>query len=289
MKNAVYDYIIMDEASQVDLATGALALSCAKNAVIVGDLKQLPNVIPDIPRKQSDAIFHSYQLPIGYSFAENSFLKSVSSVIPDIPQVLLREHYRCHPKIIGFYNQKFYNNELIVMTEDLGEEDALSIYRTSMGNHKRGHLNQRQIDVTVEEVLPRFAGVSSENIGIIAPYRNHATAMSMALANTKIEVDTVHKFQGREKDVIVLNTVDNEATDFSDDPYLLNVAISRAKKKLCLVVSGNEQPKDSNIQDLISYIEYNNFSVLDSEIYSVFDLLYQQYTAQGGCATVIKP
>jgi hypothetical protein len=56
------------------------------------------------------------------------------------------------------------------------------------------------------------------------------------------------------------------------------VAISRAKKRLVLVVSGNEQPADSNIGDLISYIEYNNFRVIQSEIYSVFDLLYHQYT-----------
>ena len=47
--DVVYDYLIMDEASQVDIATGALALSCARNAVIVGDTKQLPNVVtPDI-------------------------------------------------------------------------------------------------------------------------------------------------------------------------------------------------------------------------------------------------
>src|SRR5690606_30715665 len=39
----LYDYVIIDEASQVDLATGALALSCAKRAIIVGDVKQLPN------------------------------------------------------------------------------------------------------------------------------------------------------------------------------------------------------------------------------------------------------
>ncbi len=93
-----------------------------------------------------------------------------------------------------------------------------------------------------------------------------------------MDVATVHKFQGREKDAIVLTTVDDDVTDFSDDPYLLNVAISRAKKQLCLVVSGNEQPTDSNIFDLVSYIEYNNFSVVESKIYSVFDYLYQQYT-----------
>ena len=43
--DVVYDYLIMDEASQVDIATGALALSCAKNVVIVGDTKQLPMLL----------------------------------------------------------------------------------------------------------------------------------------------------------------------------------------------------------------------------------------------------
>lgn len=228
----------------------------------------------------TNAIFASYKLPIGYSYSDNSFLKSVCSVIPEIPQTLLREHYRCHPKIIGFCNQKFYNGELVIMTEDHGENDTLSVYRTAVGDHRRGHVNQRQIDVTMKEVLPAFSDTEPENIGIIAPYRHQVEAMAAALENSRIETDTVHKFQGREKDVILLTTGDDEITEFSDDPYLLNVAISRAKKKLCLVTSGNEQPKDSNIQDLISYIEYNNFSVVNSELYSVFDLLYQQYTAQ---------
>ncbi len=58
------------------------------------------------------------------------------------------------------------------------------------------------------------------------------------------------------------------------------MAISRAKKRLCLIVSGNEQPADSNIGDLISYIEYNNFQVVESELYSVFDYLYTQYTKE---------
>lgn len=44
-ENYLFDYVIIDEASQVDLVTGALALSCALNSVIVGDIKQLPNVI----------------------------------------------------------------------------------------------------------------------------------------------------------------------------------------------------------------------------------------------------
>ena len=280
LKNATYDYLIMDEASQVDVATGALAMASAKNAVIVGDLKQLPNVIPESQRKLSDAVFQSYQLPQGYNYADNSFLKSICTVIPDVPQTLLREHYRCHPKIIGFCNQKFYQNQLIVMTEDHGEADTLSVFRTVEGQHLRGHINQRQIDVTMMEVIPRLQDTAPEDIGIIAPYREQVNAFAKATCDRGIEVDTVHKFQGREKNTIIITTVDDEVTDFSDDPYLLNVAISRAKKKLCLVVSGNDQPQDSNIKDLVSYIEYHNFDVIDSELYSVFDLLYQQYTQQ---------
>ncbi|WP_425802364.1 AAA domain-containing protein [Desulfitobacterium sp. Sab5] len=278
LKDVIYDYLIMDEASQVDVTTGALALSCAKNAVIVGDLKQLPNVIKDDMRKRSDAVFNSYKLPKGYSFSENSFLKSVCGILPNAPPTLLREHYRCHPKIIGFCNQKFYNNELVVMTEEHGEPDTLEVFKTAVGDHQRDHINQRQVDVTIQEVFPMLKDVNMENVGIIAPYKDQVAAIVHQLDTDKIEVHTVHKFQGREKDTIVLNTVDDVATDFSDDPYLLNVAVSRAKKRLFLVVSSNEQPKDSNIGDLIAYIEYNNFQVVQSEIYSVFDLLYRQYT-----------
>ena len=280
LKNAGYDYLIMDEASQVDLATGALALASAKNAVIVGDLKQLPNVIPENQRKLSEAVFRSYHLPAGYNYADNSFLKSICTVIPYVPQTLLREHYRCHPKIIGFCNQKFYQDQLVIMTEDHDEPDTLCVFRTTEGQHQRGHINQRQIDVTMNEVLPRLEGTAPEDIGIISPYRAQVKEFAKATKGLGVEVDTVHKFQGREKDTIVIATVDDDVTDFSDDPYLLNVAISRAKKKLCLVVSNNEQPVDSNIKDLVAYIEYHNFEVVESKIYSVFDLLYRQYTQQ---------
>nr|WP_130789573.1 AAA domain-containing protein [Lachnoclostridium pacaense] len=278
LNGVVYDYLIMDEASQVDVATGAMALSCARNAVIVGDLKQLPNIVKKDMKERSDAIFQSYKLARGYSFSENSFLKSVCGILPDAPQTLLREHYRCHPKIIGFCNQKFYDNHLLIMTEDYGEEDVLTVIKTAVGNHRRGHMNQRQIDVLIKEVLPKIKGILPEEIGIIAPYREQVNAIAGQLNTGKVEVETVHKFQGREKNTIVLTTVDDVVTDFSDDPYLLNVAVSRAKQHLLLVAPGNEQPSDSNIQDLISYIEYHNFQVVQSEVYSVFDLLYQQYT-----------
>ena len=276
-RNYLFDYVIMDEASQVDVSTGALALSSAKNAVIVGDVKQLPNVITESDKHKAFEFFKKYKINEGYNFANNSFLKSVSNVIINAPITLLREHYRCHPKIIDFCNQKFYNNELIIMTSDNDESDVLSIIKTSEGNLARGHLNQRQIDTISSEVLPSMP-YSFEEIGIITPYNDQVRGMIKALKNEKIDIATVHKFQGREKEAIIISSVDDEITEFTDNPFLLNVAISRAKNKLVLIVSGNNQPPNSNLADLISYVEYNNFSIVNSELYSIFDYLYTQYT-----------
>lgn len=269
-----YDYVIMDEASQVDISTGALALSCAKHAVIVGDLKQLPNVVDSDTHKKADLIREKYSLDKAYDFAEKSFLQSVVEAIPNVPQTLLKEHYRCHPRIISFCNQKFYNNELVIMTEDDNLNKSLMAIKTAEGNHRRGNYNQRQIDIIKDEILPTL-DVPNEEIGIIAPYNEQVDEIKKQIPN--IDVATVHKFQGREKDVIILSTVDDQIKDFTDDPYLLNVAVSRAKKRLIVVVSGNKQEKEGNIIDLISYIQYNKLEVIDSQIFSVFDYLYSQY------------
>lgn len=76
-ENYLFDYVIIDEASQVDLVTGALALSCAKNAVIVGDIKQLPNVITCETAKYAKQKFESFNLERAYSYADNSLLSSI--------------------------------------------------------------------------------------------------------------------------------------------------------------------------------------------------------------------
>ena len=274
--DVVYDYLIMDEASQVDIATGALALSCARNVVIVGDTKQLPNVVTEDIKAKATAIFGTFNVNEGYQYTK-SFLQSILDVMPNVTQTLLREHYRCHPKIINFCNQKFYRGELIIMTKDNGEADVLSVVKTVPGNHERNHYSQRQIDVIKNEIIPKYVS-NPEETGIIAPYKNQVEALNREI--TDIDAATVHKFQGKEKDNIIISTVDDEISDFADDPYLINVAVSRAKKKLMLVVTGNEQSKERNITDLIDYIQYNNFEVVESKIYSIFDYLYKQYTEE---------
>ncbi|MCC6721255.1 MAG: AAA family ATPase [Bacteroidia bacterium] len=271
-----YDFVIIDESSQVDLATGALALSCAKRAVIVGDLKQLPNVVDDRMKEKTDAVFDIFSIPESYRYSNHSLLASIIETFPSVPNTLLREHYRCHPKIIEFCNRKFYDSQLIIQTESKGEREPLIVYKTTAGNHARERTNQRQIDMIINEIIPneKLEGI---DLGIVTPYRNQTNALQQAFNNTQIKADTVDKFQGRENDVIVLSTVDNEISEFTDNPNRLNVAISRAVKQLILVVNGNDSDKDSNITDLILYIDYNNFSVKESKLRSVFDYLYKGY------------
>lgn len=271
-----YDYIIMDEASQVSIDTGALALTCARNAVIVGDTLQLPNVVTDEDREKLNVIMRQYNIAQGYDCAKNSFLQSVLDVIMDVPETLLREHYRCHPRIINFCNQKFYGGSLLIMTEDKGENDVLSAIRTVKGNHAVNHYNQREIDVVKEEVLPKLKDFDS--IGIVTPYNNQVDAFNNQL--DRVKAGTIHKYQGRENDAIIMSVVDNQITEFADDPNMLNVAVSRAKKKFCLVMTGNEQEKHGNITDLLDYIAYNNCTVTESKLASIFDYLYEQYTEQ---------
>lgn len=274
-KDVMFDYVIMDESSQVSSDTGFLALTCAKNAVVVGDSMQLPNVVTEEDKEKFDLIAKDFNIPKEYDCGKFSFLESLCGVIPDIPQTLLKEHYRCHPKIIDFCNKKFYGGELVIMTENNNDENVISAIKTVKGNHSRNKMNQREIDVIKQEVLPEMNYPENE-IGIIAPYNSQVDALQKNLEET-FDIATIHKFQGREKDAIIMSLVDDRISSFSDNPNLLNVAISRAKKHFCLVVTGNELP-NCNVKDLLGYIEYNNFAVEDSKIRSIFDYLYKQYT-----------
>ena len=277
LRDIMYDYVIIDESSQCDIATGSLSLLSARNAVIVGDVKQLQNIVTKEDMELSDRIFSRYGIAEAYRYSSNSLLSSVCSLFPDIPAVLLREHYRCQPKIIGFCNEKFYDNELVVMTEDKKQKDEIILYLSPPGHHSREHANLRQAEIIAKEILPTLSDCGS--IGIITPYHNNVSLIKSVICRDDIQVATIHSFQGREMDTIIFATSDDVVTEFSDSPMLLNVAVSRARNRFILVASAEQQPKNSNMYDLISYILYNSFKSVNSNIISIFDLLYEQSTA----------
>lgn len=269
--NALLDYVIIDEASQQDIIPGILGLGCTRNLIIVGDRKQLPHVPVnlDIP---PPAEF--------YNCIEYSLLDSCIGIFNNrLPTTLLKEHYRCHPKIIQFCNKQFYNNQLIPMTQDAGE-NALSLIVTAKGNHTRHFSNLRELDS-----LGPLEWDAQNSRGFIAPYNAQVSLSQTHLPDDFIK-STVHKFQGRECDEIIFSTVldkkdsSQQNMDFVDDPHLINVAVSRAKNNFTLVTGDNVfTEKNRHIAALIRYIEYyaNDEQIHRSPVISAFDLLYEEY------------
>ncbi|WP_434568823.1 AAA domain-containing protein [Pseudomonas sp. Z3-8] len=277
---AVLDYVIIDEASLQDIVPGILPLGCAKNLIVVGDNRQLPH-IPVALGLQAPAEV--------YDCEHYSLLDSCIAVFQDaLPRTLLKEHYRCHPRIIQFCNQQFYNNALVPMTEDKGEA-PLRLVVTAKGNHARKNTNLRELDslLKVLEDEGQPVGVDDEGRGYIAPFRAQVNLSDTHLPTDFVK-DTVHKFQGRECDEIVFSTVldkkrYNQAQtrlDFVDDPRMVNVAVSRARHRFTLV-TGDEVFTDNNghIAALIRYISYyaQDEQIVRAPVVSAFDLLYREY------------
>lgn len=272
-KGALLDYVIIDEASQQDIVPGILGLGCARNVIVVGDRKQLPHVPTVVPVVAPTEY---------YDCTRYSLLDSLCMLFgKTVPVTLLKEHYRCHPKIIQFCNKQFYDNALIPLTTDSGEA-SLSLVITAKGNHTRNFSNLREL----ESIEGHYWDEESSR-GYIAPYNAQVN-----LAETELPADfvksTVHKFQGRECDEIVFSTVlDKKRSSqlsrnitFVDDPNLVNVAVSRARNKFTLVTGDDVFEKHGrHIAALIRYIKYyaNDGAVFESPVISAFDLLYSEY------------
>ena len=289
----LYDYVIIDEASQVDLLTASLALSCAKNVIVVGDEKQLPQIVDtDIKSKIQLISDEKYDY-----FNENILTSILKLYNGKIPIRRLREHYRCHPKIIEFCNQRYYEGELIPYENERHalQKNPLYIYYPTPGNHMRtlnnmvekGNYNQRELDILKNEILKGkiLKNVGKNDIGFTTPYRKQAYKASEQ--NNEIESNTIHKYQGKEKKVMILSTVLDSSRNgkmrikFVDDPCMVNVAVSRAKEQFILITNEKLFSEQSNeVKALIQYIKYNTLdkNIINSQIVSVFDLLYKEYS-----------
>ena len=138
-------------------------------------------------------IFNSYSLKEAYRYSNHSLLTSTIKLLPNAPRTLLKEHYRCHPKIIEFCNKKFYDNQLIIHTQHADKRKPLIVYKTAKGNHARDRINQRQIDIIKKEIIPNEK-LNNVDLGIVTPYRNQTNALQKTFEGSSIKADTVDKF-----------------------------------------------------------------------------------------------
>lgn len=254
--DAPFDALIVDESSMAPLPHLYWAFSKAATTVtVVGDFKQLPPICVSEEPMAKKWLRRSIFDVLGVS--------KLSDPSSDHRVSLLDTQYRMAPKIAGISNTLFYGGRLRddestkrpPLTEPLGGDDNLVLVNTAAanppGSRRPGgsRLNLYSALVSVSLAQRLSATLPEHRIGIIAPYRPQARLIDKIATDQGIRdhvrPNTVHSFQGGEEEIIIFDCVDgpglprwsmlDDKRDRSDAQLLLNVALTRAKRKLFLV------------------------------------------------------
>ena len=259
-----FDVAIIDEASQATIPSVLIPIAKAHRFILAGDHKQLPpTIISDRAGELSKTLFE--ELIRTYPFKSQ----------------LLNIQYRMNSLLMKFPNQEFYNNGLesdesvddITINDILNsshEEEALLFIDTSdVDREGETHLKDSKSIInnleaeTSASIAGDYinAGVDEDDIGIISPY---ADQVKIIQEMTPVEVKTVDGFQGREKEIIIISTVrsnDDGNIGFLKDLRRLNVAITRAKRKLIIIGNTDTLKDNPTYERLIRFCEDRNLLV----------------------------
>lgn len=291
LENELFDLVVIDEASQCDIASALPLIFRAKQLVVIGDPLQLKHItkVKDYEEKYiintlgiNSNLQLNYTNESLYDYCYNLSIESKSQ------GVFLKDHYRCHPEIITYSNRTFYGpklgQELDIQTSpgNYNFEPKGIFWININGNHD-DHQNINLAELTRSIELARSLADRNQDIsiGITTPFTDQAKKINQAIPNNyraRIKADTVHKFQGDEKDIIIFSlVVSNNSSKHkanwinNDVPYLINVAVTRAKNTLYIVGNANyckTLPKDSPLGLLFRYInEVNPIKYNDDKIF----------------------
>ena len=259
-----FDVAIIDEASQATIPSVLIPIAKANRFILAGDHKQLP---PTIISDRAGEL-------------EKTLFEELIKMYPDKSQ-LLNVQYRMNSLLMKFPNEEFYDNGLKsdssvdeITINDILEtkkyEEALMFIDTSdvEDNYERhikdskSIVNELEADISVSLARDYLnAGISEDDIGIISPY---ADQVKIIQEKTPVEVKTVDGFQGREKEIIIISTVrsnDHGNIGFLRDLRRLNVAITRAKRKLIIIGNVNTLKTNPTYSRLIEFAENENLLV----------------------------
>jgi DNA replication ATP-dependent helicase Dna2 len=287
-----FDVAIIDEAGQLTVPAILGALRFAKRFILVGDEKQLPPLVLSKEASEeglSESLFSILKLK-DYDYTK-------IGVQSDSSCVSLKVQYRMNKWISHFASKVFYDGQLIphasvanslldVMPSNLiRKAEKASIVRAIdpmapmvfldvFGNQERAKTSDAEALAVREVVAGLLArGIAQQQIGIIAPYRAQVANLRRhlfsddetigweALSNdTQLSVDTVDRFQGGERSVIIMSfattsrpELESQLRDHLTNPNRLNVALTRAQKKLILVGSASALESLPVFDRLINY------------------------------------
>lgn len=281
LTSEIFDMVIIDEASQCDVASAIPLIMRAKRLVVIGDPMQLRH-ISAVKTEEEEAIREHLGLASARNlqYAECSLWDYCKSLISYSKTgikspVMLQCHYRCHPNIISYSNTMFYNDKNTGRLEVCTRMDTLKgnpqgiVLVDVVGKQASDvvNINEAEAKKAVEIAVKTASQYPDVSIGIVTPFKHQAERINQLIPNNllqRIDANTVHKYQGDEKDVMIYSLV---VTDNSPDrkigwidnivPNLVNVAVTRAKSTLYVVCNVNYIKAHSTNYKPLGYLVRN--------------------------------
>ena len=261
----LFDMVIVDEASQCDIASVVPLLARSRRAVFAGDPMQLRHVSTlDAAVEQSllqqhgltDASVQRFTYRVNSAFD----LADSSAAVPATARVRLDLHFRSHDLIADYCNEAFYARTLHVVTTTERLNIPNGVRPGIHWTHVIGKLEPGttgvwcadEIEAIQRELRALAAGDYRGTIGVVTPFRQQMIRFKDVLESdeslpapfrerVRLMASTAHGFQGDERDLILFSLcggpdMPNGATIFlRENPNLFNVAVSRARAVLHIV------------------------------------------------------
>lgn len=253
-----FDLVVIDEASQMSLPEGILASAFLKpegTEIVVGDHRQMPPIIAhaweDEPRRMAGA--HRPYLSLFEALRERG-----------LPWVGLDESFRLHASIAEFLRRNIYSRDDIpffsrrhaVLTPPPSADPFVCaaldpqypVVVIEHGEHASQQYNRTEIELVAPLIEACARGLSldgRDGIGVVVPHRAQRALLRERFPDLAIadSIDTVERFQGGERDVIIVSATASDPdyvlaeAEFLLNLNRLNVALSRPRKKLIVVAS----------------------------------------------------
>ncbi|KAL2536670.1 DNA replication helicase [Forsythia ovata] len=272
LTNKRFDVCIMDEAGQITLPVSLGPLMFASKFVLVGDHYQLPPLVQSPEAKengmavslfcrlseahpQAIATLHSqYRMCAAIMELSNSLIygNRLRCGASEIENAKLK--YTCKASASSWLEQVLNPNRPVIFINT----DLLPAYETNDRKAVNNPIEAYIIAEVTKALLLR--GIRGEDIGIITPYNSQAKLIQEAVS-APVEIHTIDKYQGRDKDCILVSFVRSSqnpgisTSSLLGDWHRINVALTRAKKKLIMVGSCRSLSKVPLLKLLIEKVE----------------------------------
>ncbi len=261
------DLLALDEASQMNLpeaCMAGLALRPNGRLIVVGDHRQMPPIVQHEWNNERRRTFQAYRV---YA----SLFETLMALDPAPPIVRLAESFRLHRAIAEFLRRAIYQRDGIhyfsrrdttLKTTDISDDlvnaaltpthPLIVIVHDEAQSQDVNPVEIELITPLVKTLVEQLNLDAASGIGVVVPHRAQRLALRNRLpefmAGLEIDhdgatIDTVERFQGDERDVIIVSATESDpdylraTAGFLLDPRRLNVALSRARHKLILIAA----------------------------------------------------